>query len=89
MRGVEGLDLGLPVLTVSSRRPHMIRGEKGVQPTAEPWQALMRASYGLSPGLISTPERSSNLFPASATGNPEAAPILLSLLFAPSLPKGR
>ena len=35
----------------------------------------MRASYGLSPGLISTPERSSNLFPASAKGSAEEAAI--------------
>jgi len=48
--------------------------------TGEPWQALMSASYGLSPGLIATPERSSNLFAelASAEGIVEEGAILLS-----------
>lgn len=41
----------------------------------------MSASYGLSPGLIATPERSSNLFPelASAELVVEEGAILLSL----------
>ena len=48
--------------------------------TGEPWQAVMSASYGLSPGLIATPERSSNLFAelASAEGIVEEGAILLS-----------
>ena len=46
--------------------------------TGELSQALMRASYGLSPGLILTPDRSSNLFPASAEAGTGVGVMLLS-----------
>ena len=45
----------------------------------------MRASYGLSPGLISTPERSSKLFPASARGSAEDVAMLISIACLPAV----